>query len=143
MQTRLYSETLQLEQLSEELAKWTSIPIPAAWAEEELQQTCPQLAELNQHLYRCVLEKLLLPPPPHPLDPSSYGGERLRDLLAPVWSPVDTLFVSRQQLEVVGVTRRTVSNTREAVDQVSTIGSRVKCIAAFSKLGPFLGQHFY
>lgn len=69
---------------------------------------------LAQYLYSCILDRL-----EHPRPYQFYTHEKFQKTLNDVWSRVDTLFVARQRLELVGVMRRTVVNVTRAVCQVS------------------------
>jgi hypothetical protein len=83
---------------------------------------------LNQYLYSCIqVQQRSLPHSPTP-DPSfcSHSSRPLKgrqqtlsEVLNGVWSHLKTLFVARQQLELVGIMRRTVSNMAKGLGQVS------------------------
>ena len=102
---------------------WTTKPfldppcIPAPRTAEPLNSPTPQkpAVPLNQRLYCTILDKVGHAPPPHP----PWQRDKTQQLLTNVWSTLNTLFLARQQLELVSTMRRVVSNITTALHQVN------------------------
>lgn len=101
----------QLEHLYDELTLCAEIPTPSHWTEEPRHHL--PCATLSQRLHHQILDRLGRPPP-H----LSYERRQMKEVLAGVWSSLKTLFLARQQLELVALMRKTVINTTNAIQQV-------------------------
>ena len=114
--------TPQLAECNNTLAQWLSIPLPCHHRQESekcgsITDHLSQATELVQQFYLSILGSLADSTQSKMVECSERG--RFDGLVVHVWSSLSTLFVAREQLELVGIMRRIVSHTTRAVGQVS------------------------
>ena len=106
---------LQLEELSLLVHNWRKIPKPDFWSDKAENATHKLAAFETVFKVFGSAHKVCLP-----VEDSTH--EQVEELIATAWDrPIATLYVSRNDLEVVGVMRRTVENAHAAAGQVCTI----------------------
>lgn len=109
----------QLEELEEEAQQLGSVSIPPQWRETERKQLRCDFA-LRETLWSLVHTSFGPSTPPHAPSFSENRGKRVKEILTCVWAPgtLETLFMPRQQLELIGLMKRTASSTTAALKQV-------------------------
>lgn len=99
------------------LRNWRNIPKPDFWKVDNAQEeTTAELAtfETAFQTFRCSYKLVF------PVEDSTYTG--VQELIATVWGePIKTLFVSRNDLEVTRIMRRTVENAQMSINQVQNM----------------------
>lgn len=88
---------------------------------------CPPSSQsLSQILYSSIQSRLQPAPSPHPPYDDPQQQPTLAETFRRVWSRLRTLFVPRQQLELVGLMRRTISHMTKTITQVRGVKVRRK-----------------